>query len=815
MKSWLKDPYFLAAIKEAEEKNNTDYLSPIQLRAINLVSNELKKNINLYRIARMLKISYKTLISWLEDEVIKKLVIKAAQDKNIPLEKTPFSLLIRQKRKYGEILDETNTYSKKQVMELLSINSENEFYKIIQHHPIPFIYYNGAYKFYIKAEVENLVAIQKQLLSDYVTVEQVQDMLSGTELNFRSQSMKDGIEETSPAIVALIRPIHKRVSKLYKKDDVLAWKNKQLLKISANTISLDNSYETFLYRLEIKEKMDDTLYLNNFGPFTKESWLAYVRNKLKNSTANQETLNKMIGTFIHCTSELNEFLGSKKSHEIYSFNSNEINMLFNGIGKTHAESIYLYLKNISDKYEEVRKRAYKIDNITNPFEIPPTKKHSKEIYDYKTFKDVMKFCNNISFQKERAISDIIEEINKKKKKYKYYGSSWLYMLMHLNNAWRNSDVITFPRISLEGTSIVDLEWLKENDIPPTDADIIVNQIQRKDLTISKTQVKNHFFISDELKLAFATAAAICELRVQKLNPLRTNLIDFGTKTNVLTPSKSKNFLKELDNEEFVFGSKKMNRTLMSYVYSILSKMKGSDYALKVVQNMRGHVDEETTLIYVDLTQEAVDDLTKQLFDRGAFGFIYDTFIDFINGVELNRHKRTLEIQSLKNNFGSLENVEHLSGFINSIQQERQAIMDTIYSLGLEEARLYVNKIHANVMLGKDKATQCLVYKSKGCLKPHLPCLNCVYSIPNYYTLSVLADSLERRIEGYLIMLSSEEANYNEQRKYIRLLYTELESFFEAKGKFDEEVYTFLSISKEDFIEKLTNLPANKENFNLE
>ena len=73
LNSWRKDPEFLAAIKEEEEKekDNNVIFSPIQLRAINLVSNEFKKTNTLTQIALDLKISYTKLKSWLKDEGIK------------------------------------------------------------------------------------------------------------------------------------------------------------------------------------------------------------------------------------------------------------------------------------------------------------------------------------------------------------------------------------------------------------------------------------------------------------------------------------------------------------------------------------------------------------------------------------------------------------------------------------------------------------------------------------------------------------------------------------------------------------------------
>src|SRR5699024_7522955 len=161
------------------------------------------------------------------------------------------------------------------------------------------------------------------------------------------------------------------------------------------------------------------------------------------------------------------------------------------------------------------------------------------------------------------------------------------------NAWRHSDVITFPQVNLSGTQIIDLNWMLENELGDEDADYIIKQAYRAEISISKTQVKNYFFCSEELKRPIATAIAICQLRINALSPLRESIIDFGNKKQDFSDTRRKYFFELFEDENFYFSSRKVNRSLMSYIYVLLSKMQKGTAGLKTIQKMRGHVEQET------------------------------------------------------------------------------------------------------------------------------------------------------------------------------------------------------------------------------
>lgn len=458
-------------------------------------------------------------------------------------------------------------------------------------------------------------------------------------------------------------------------------------------------------------------------------------------------------------------------------------------------------------------KAFDFKKVNNPANFK-VERQEKSIYQFEDYKKIYNYSKDISLHKTRAIKDAINEISGTVESIKYYSSSWLYVLLHLNNCWRHSDVIMFPQVNLSGTKIKNLNWLLENELDCEEVNYIIKQIYRKEIIISKTNVKNHFFCSEEIKKPLATAIAICQLRINALYPLRSSIIDFGNKKQNFSNTRHDSYFYYLEDKEIQFHSRKMNRTLLTYIYTVLNETKKGDLALNTVQKMRGHTEQETTNIYVDIPKSEVNHLTKQLFDRGSFGFIYDIFLNVLQGEELNREKRTKEIKFIKKHFGNTNNIEQISGFLNVIQNDRKSIIDRFISMGLDETLEFVNKIEKNQLPSKEDNIQCIVSES-GCVKKGqgVSCLDCAYSIPNYYSLSSLGSSLQKRLDDYI---SSQEKRktYYEQRKKARLFYIQLDLFARAIEIFGMDIYDFIKYSRDEFKEKLGKISSLENYFNL-
>lgn len=658
--------------------------------------------------------------------------------------------------------------------------------------------------YYKKEVVDALKILQDNLRGKAMSLREAREIAKSEGLNFDGRCI-----ETKP-MENLLRPFLKKSKIYYLREHFYKWLNEKKQEVERAVI-LETRFETFKYRLLVNE-----VDINELGPFTSTTWLDYIHIKLNSSKANSQTINGLISKYVCVSEKLIDLVSNTNKQEIYSVTSNDINILFNEVAKTHAQEIYQYLGSVYQKLQELNINSFDYNRLNNPFKFEKEEK-DKSIYEYEIFKKLFNYAKDISIHKERTIKDTLNIIaGKKPRELKHYASSWLYVLLHLNNAWRHSDVIKFPQVNLSGTKIVDLNWMLENNLSDEDADYIIRQVYRAEFIISKTQVKNYFFCSEELKKPYATAIAICQLRTDAIYPLQDSIIDFHNMKNSFNDNRRRHFFDMFDDEEFHFSSRKMNRSLMSYIYVILSKMQKGKAGLKTIQNMRGHLDQETTNFYVDIPESELNFLTRQLFARSSFGFIYDTFLDILQGVEIDREKRTTEIQYLDKYFGDVNKVEEIASFLNVIQKDRKAILDRILSMGFDEALEFVSKIETGQLPSKQDNFQCM-FAETGCVKEGqgVKCLDCAFSIPNYYALSALGASLEERFESYLVSTELDsEKPYYEQRKRARLFYIQLELWAQAIGRFGFDVYNFIIFDRDEFKENIKKITSLKEQYQL-
>ena len=68
-----------------------------------------------------------------------------------------------------------------------------------------------------------------------------------------------------------------------------------------------------------------------------------------------------------------------------------------------------------------------------------------------------------------------------------------------------------PAVDFESVGINSLETLKSRDLTKEEANAVINQIKRKDLTVNKTGATNRFNCPDDLVVSFATAIIICSI----------------------------------------------------------------------------------------------------------------------------------------------------------------------------------------------------------------------------------------------------------------------------------------------------------------
>ncbi|ACJ81543.1 hypothetical protein ACQVQT_12425 [Bacillus paranthracis] len=545
--------------------------------------------------------------------------------------------------------------------------------------------------------------------------------------------------------------------------------------------------------------------------YTEQEWYSYCKEKFVLSERNERGIRNLLRDYVDCTEYLSNLTIEK---ELYSLTSNEINLkLFNpSIGVKKQGFLYAFLREFHSRVtiylnkKEARKKTFDINRITNPYQYEVEEK-PKEVYEYEEYIKVYDYVQKEE-HKHKAILDAEKIIaDKDKKEIFYYGSAWLYVLIHLGNAWRHGDVMDIAMVDFESIGINSLEILKSRDLTKEEANAVINQIKRKDLTVNKTGATNRFNCPDDLAVSLATAIIICSIIAKKRTSLvissnsnETRIIDFGTQDDSSFGKKAHNaFFENFEIDGFQFQSRQMNRTVLVLIYMVLVKKGKGSAALEMAQRLRAHENFETTNIYLVIPQDELDELSEGLFNRKNFGYIPDLMAEILIGDTEDRNQRTQEILALSATFGGIHKLEATSGFINKTLAERQKVADQIFNMGLDEVTDLMFDLQVNSLPSNEENFQCLV--SPNCQKPHLDsCKDCPFAIPNFYAVSSLVEGFKTSIFEFVKDFDPNTFD-GEKTRLMNVLYKDLDHVERAMQKFgEEEVFHFFERGKEEYNE---------------
>lgn len=593
----------------------------------------------------------------------------------------------------------------------------------------------------------------------------------------------------------------------FSREGVQEYKNKIDKQDKIRRIFLkETPIRAFKQVLELKE-----ISFSENSRYTAQEWYSYCNEKLALAERSPKAMKNLIRDYVDCTEHLSNLT---KEKELYSFTSNEINLkLFNhSVFVAKQVHLYTFLKEFHAKLvvylnkKEERKKTFDMDRIVDPNQYE-TKELPKEVYEYEEYINLYDYVQEKE-HKHKAISDaekIIKGTNKKA--IAHYASAWLYVLTHMGNAWRHGDVMDMPMIDFESVGIDSLDALKVRDLTKEEANAIINQIKRKDLTTNKTGATNRFNCPEELVVSFATAIIICSIIAKERTSLvtssdstETRIIDFGIQDTGSFGSKAHNiFFKNFKIKEFQFQTRKMNRTVLVLIYMVLVKKGKGSAALELAQRLRAHENFETTNIYLMIPQHELDALSESLFNRKSFGYIPDLMANIMLGESEDRDQRTQEILAMSTTFGGVHKLEATAGFINRTLSERQKVADRIFSMGLDEVTDLMFDLQVNALPSNEENFQCLV--SPNCQKPHLEsCKDCPFAIPNFYAISSLVEGFKTSIFEFVKDFESDTFE-GEKNRLMNVLYKDLDHLHRAMQKFgEEEVFHFFERGKEEYNE---------------
>lgn len=675
---------------------------------------------------------------------------------------------------------------------------------------------NGSLVSYFKTEDAEMLA-QKQnelwekIRNEYFTAEETMALLGLARKSLNQKFVKEKVHSIFvPPLICTIRDginFRKGRELIYLKKDVLLLKEKREKEQEIENIIYQTDSDTYDILQTALRTAD--IRFSETGKDTESYWFKYIKRKTSKSKASDASKKKEVRVLFNTTLLLTEMTSLR---EIFDYTDKELNLaVFNSSTNSSVQTeMYKFLRQVSDtRTDSNLSIQYKFSNLKSVYK-KNNSQNEKTIYSIDEYIRLIDYSKDIEKHKQRAIEDIRLQV--KGENHKHRDSSWLYVLLHLNNAWRHYDVTLFPRISLKETRIEAMEplnaldWLEKNNLNEKEIAMIINQVKRMPFIHSKTKKKRYFFCSEELSDAFAHAVILCELRCRICQPLLEMLIDFANRPRSFKETQRKAFFEGYDSN-FIFKSKQMNRTLISYIYSVIKKTTNRN-PIEVTKYVRSHASEETTNIYIDIPQEQMDFITSQLFDLGNFGYAYDALSELLlPETPTDREERTKNSLMMKKVFGNTYQIEQTARYLNRLTEEQQVVRKVIEGFSLKERQEISDSIKLGQQPAKKEGFQCIY---QACKFPARDCEKCPFAVPNFYALTQLADD-------FYLKLNEFKSKFNitpKDGEKIRLsnnLYSYLYLIGVAVDKFGKDtVSSFFENGLEGVKEELALIPSARE-----
>ncbi|MDV6039300.1 hypothetical protein N7X28_22815 [Bacillus sp. SM-B1] len=606
-------------------------------------------------------------------------------------------------------------------------------------------------------------------------------------------------------------PPHLRFGRLKKLKYVYP---KKVIDIYLKSLEFSDLIERYKNELEYNT-LPDKIFLKvvkeldlNFLDLVKETetaWHNFASKKLLSSNGNIKTIKKLFVRFIKITELLQSKLISK---EIMDMTSNEINFVFlnNKVPSTYKEVLYSFFNHLLLRFSNCK---YLVSELNNPYveknERLANSKHNKKIYSINEFLTLLDYVKDIQRHKDNALSEYKKKPMCETKGN--YESIWLYVMLHLNNGWRSTDFIEkIPRIPLS-IPVQDYKSFENYNLTLEESTKIIWELTSNLMNVyhNKNGKRAFFFISEDMIVPVANAIVLCELKAQLINSKRNNLIDLGN-SNELNTSMHDKFFKTFPINNFKFKSLMANSTFITFVNSIL-KQKTNRNPLEITKFIRNHDSLDTTNRYVHVNEEHLNKISKQLFDKGYFGYTYDYLKQIVIGESQNNSMENNEKNLLATVFGDIYKIENLSIMLNAIEEQKKPLYEFVKSLSQEQQREVLDLINMNQLPAKESFWQCIL---GDCLYLDRKCNSCPFAIPHFYVLTKTVHNLNNLIPK---LEQIQNISYKGERvRLANLLYKNLSLISTAKKQFGENVLSsFLGKDYSDFLNNIRSLDSISEN----
>ncbi len=492
-------------------------------------------------------------------------------------------------------------------------------------------------------------------------------------------------------------------------------RKKQVLEKSLTPVEL---FDYKLAELEVPHSFKKTL----------ELYREFVVIKLNSSRANEKTIYYQVLGYISTFKRLSRLL----VNEIFLLNAEQLELIFTSpeIVIRDKQVLTYFLEFCSGKGLCTFSKSYKVTSLSI---------EEREIYSPERFLEYYTYIKDVNLHIHQAIQS------------RDYAVTWLFVLMHVIDAWRPSDIIKLPNVALEVCDIQTFDQLQEQKITLEQAQAVINHIYKRveRMYISKTGALGHFLVNQDMIIPTATVLIIAEIHRRIEGDQQ--LFKVGKRKFVI-------FQKETHFQPFFnkqpnlidFQSRKMNRTLLTYFfYSVMEGKENADIAYELAQQVRGHSNKDSTATYIQSVNKdgSVNRVSLNLFNRGHFGWLYHHLIhlSMSEAPQLDLEMRTSIIEQFRKEYNPYQ-LEQLSYFLIRQQNSKESLALRLSTLSEKDLKNLLFKIYKNEMPAKLQHVQCLTFPS--CSSPtSTTCLHCEYAIPKIYVLISIRSEIDRLIES--------------------------------------------------------------------
>ena len=608
-----------------------------------------------------------------------------------------------------------------------------------------------------KVEVDRLKELQDEFVENYFTLEEAV-IVADNHIGWLKDL--DMCIKIQPAYQ--IDKFEKNYNAYPKKEFLKYVKDKQKYEeFSQPFYSEDVSLE-FRKKLEVYPGYKFNVLCDKY-PLATKLILQYWDSKLISSNATLKNKNVYVRMAVRIVYRVYDMIEEYSAKDIYALKTTQIlEFLLTIEEKSYREEMVCFLEYVHgiityklNHEKNTNKKVFDIVKIISKFKERNNKKEllNANIYDIDTFSELLKYCQDVNLHTKNSLEAF--RLDDKPR----YVSLWLTVTINANNGWRIEDISNLPKINitdlLDEFGIFNLDWFKENTLSLDQSILILGRLYNHEYIINKTQENNGFFVSVELTPSVATAYAILTLYTNSETLSENNerysndIMRFFSDFNYPLNHFFEIFFNDFKVEEFKYSSNRVTSTLLTFLEAIKIEdqeveeiVDNAEMLMKLRSNIRGHKKVMSTLNYLNQNPEKLDRITRNLFRRGEFGYIYSTIANELglNIKKIARPDGADEVCLLPEITNNVWDIEIASGILNSIDKNRKSVLGKIHNMNFKQILKKFNDIVKSKYPSRVKGVKCFV-GHKNCEYKDKDCLICENAIVTVYALNTIAKGL--------------------------------------------------------------------------